>query len=225
MSPSPTPAPSACPPSPRAGKAFRSPRAITLFVLALAIGLGGDLASKHYVFERLLADPAAIKTAKGTYLAYLAQGKTLETRDLLGCFTTGRVLVVGFKLQTNKGVVFGTELHHSQNVHRSIVAGVSVVLVGMVVMFFAASGASAWSMHLALGAVLAGALGNLYDRLWGSVEIPPMAPAACQVRDFIDCSALGYPWVFNVADILLVVGVAVLAIQWYMASRKANRKG
>ncbi|MCY2925117.1 MAG: signal peptidase II, partial [Planctomycetota bacterium] len=221
----PTPAAIACPTSARAGKAFRSPRAFTLCLLALVIGLGGDLASKHYVFQRLLADPDATRTAVGTYLAYKAQGRTLETRDLLGCFTTGRVLGVGFKLQTNKGVVFGTELHPSQTVHRLIVACVSVVLVGMVVLFFASSEALAWMAHLALGAVLAGALGNLYDRLWGSVEIPPMAPAQCQVRDFIDCSALGYPWVFNVADVLLVVGVGVLAIHWYVGSRKANRKG
>lgn len=194
-----------------------------MFVIALAVGLGGDLLSKHYVFQGLLADPAASRTAMGTYLAYKAQGQTLETRDLLHLFATRRVLGVGFKLQTNKGVVFGTELHPSQSVHRIIVASVSVVLIGMVMMFFAASEARAWPAHLALGAVLAGALGNLYDRLWGSVEIPPLAPAACQVRDFIDCSALGYPWVFNVADILLVVGVGVLAIHWTGASRRLKR--
>ncbi|MCY2928921.1 MAG: signal peptidase II [Planctomycetota bacterium] len=207
----------------RAKKAFRSPLAVYLFLGALGIGLVGDLLSKHYVFESLLADPVGQQQAIETYLIYKAQKRTLETRDVLGCFQTRRVLGVCFKLQTNKGVVFGTELHPSQSVHRLIVACVSVLLVGMVGVFFATSESSAWMAHLALGAVLAGALGNLYDRLWGSVQIPPLAPAEFQVRDFIDCSALGYPWVFNVADILLVVGVGALAVHWLLASRRAKR--
>ena len=210
---------------PRARKAFRSPLAVTLFLGALGIGLAGDLLSKHYVFEELLSDPVARREALGTYLAGKAQDHAVETRDVLGFFKTRRVVGVCFRLQTNKGVVFGTELSSSQDVHRLIVACVSVLLVGMVGVFFATSEASAWTAHLALGAVLAGALGNLYDRLWGVVEIAPLAPARCQVRDFIDGSALGYPWVFNVADILLVVGVGVLMLHWMLASRKAKRQG
>ena len=206
--------------TPGAQKAFRAPLAILLFLGALGAGLVGDLLSKHYVFRDLLADPVAKQKVIENYLIYKAQGRTLETRDMLTCFSTRRVLGMGFKLQTNKGVVFGTELHPSQGVHRLIVACVSVVLVGMVLAFFATSDARAWSVHLALGAVLAGAFGNLYDRLWGRVEIPPLAPAEFQVRDFIDCSALGYPWVFNVADILLVVGVGVLLLYWVLASRQ-----
>lgn len=207
----------------RAKKAFRSPLAVSLFLGALGVGLAGDLLSKHYVFESLLADPAATRAAQGTFLAGQAQGQTIETRDVLGFFHTRTVLGVCFKLQTNKGVVFGTELHRSQSVHRLIVACVSILLVGMVGVFFATSDSWAWMAHLALGAVLAGALGNLYDRLWGSVQVFPLAPAQFQVRDFIDCSALGYPWVFNVADILLVVGVGVLAVHWFATSRRAKR--
>ena len=210
---------------PRARKAFRSPLAVALFLGVLGIGLAADLLSKHYVFQELLSDPVARREAIRTYLAGKTHDHAVETRDVLGFFRTRRALGVCFKLQTNKGVVFGTELSSSQDVHRLIVACVSVLLVGMVGVFFATSEASAWTAHLALGAVLAGALGNLYDRLWGSVQVFPLVPAQFQVRDFIDCSALGYPWVFNVADILLVVGVGVLMLHWMLASRKAQRQG
>ena len=38
--------------------------------------------------------------------------------------------------------------------------------------------------------------------------------AVRQVRDFLDLSDIGYPWVFNVADVLLVAGVGILMIAW-----------
>jgi len=212
------------------GRAYRSPVAIAIFVGSLVLGLAGDLLSKHFVFRALLSDSSAQEAAWSRHVAAEAKGARLESRDVLDLFKTQTVLGVRFKLQTNKGVVFGTELHSSQTVHRLIVAGVSLLLLGMVLVFFATSHARAWAVHLALGTVLAGAMGNLYDRLFSVVEVPPLAPARYQVRDFIDCSALGYPWVYNVADALLVVGVGLLLLQWFVtgrqqaAARKAGEK-
>lgn len=116
-------------------------------------------------------------------------------------------------------------------------------------------------LQIALGAVLAGALGNMYDRMFvrltevrvsgvrhhfvredqpdgrvllheypQSTEHPPLIVPAERtenlpqtmgyVRDFIKInSTFGgreiWPWVFNVADMLLVCGVGILAIHMW----------
>ena len=88
-------------------------------------------------------------------------------------------------------------------------------------------------VHVALAMILGGALGNLYDRLFSRVEIPgTTATITRQVRDFIDLSEvrlklfshdLSYPWIFNLADVLLVAGVALLIVCWWV-HRKDDRK-
>jgi len=68
--------------------------------------------------------------------------------------------------------------------------------------------------------ILAGALGNLYDRLFSEIAPLGMAPIERNVRDFMDLGDLYYPWIFNVADVLLVVGVALLCLHWIRAERR-----
>ena len=57
-----------------------------------------------------------------------------------------------------------------------------------------------------VGFIIGGALGNLYDRL-----------AYGYVVDFLDFSGLHFPWVFNVADAAINVGIAFLLLDaWQM---------
>ena len=85
------------------------------------------------------------------------------------------------------------------------------------------SPARARSMHVALALILAGAVGNLYDRLFGVVSIPGFEPIKYQVRDFVDCSGLHYPWIFNAADAYLVAGVAVIILHMIAAPRRQSK--
>ena len=63
---------------------------------------------------------------------------------------------------------------------------------------------------LGVGLILGGALGNLYDRL-----------AYGFVVDFLDFSGLYFPWVFNVADAAINVGIAALLLDaWQTRERK-----
>lgn len=205
-------------------RAIRSPLAIVLFLACLAGALAADLVTKHVVFETLLSDPrhqARARTLRGTTI----DGRRTTTREILAIFKTGTWAGVRFKLQTNKGIVFGTELHKSQKTHRMIVAAATILTVTLAFLFFATSEARAWSVHAALGCILGGALGNLYDRLFSIVTVPGFAPAEYQVRDFIDCAQLYYPWVFNVADILLVVGVGMLILHWIRTGRRRPTRG
>jgi signal peptidase II len=63
---------------------------------------------------------------------------------------------------------------------------------------------------IAFGLLIGGALGNAIDRVrFGAVA------------DFLDFSALHFPWVFNVADCGVTVGVALLLLDGLIAPKKA----
>ena len=61
----------------------------------------------------------------------------------------------------------------------------------------------------ALGLIMGGAVGNVIDRLrfgW--------------VTDFLDFSPLHFPWVFNVADAAINVGIALLLLDMLRSERR-----
>jgi len=68
-------------------------------------------------------------------------------------------------------------------------------------------------LALALGFVIGGAIGNVFDRfIWG------------RVYDFLDFHAAGYHWpAFNVADAAISVGVALILLDGFIARREDER--
>ena len=68
-------------------------------------------------------------------------------------------------------------------------------------------------LALALGFVIGGAIGNVFDRfIWG------------RVYDFLDFHAAGYHWpAFNVADAAISVGVALVLLDGFIAKRGDER--
>ena len=64
---------------------------------------------------------------------------------------------------------------------------------------------------LAIGMIMGGAVGNnLFDRL-----------RLGRVVDFIDVSGLGFfPWVFNVADSAICIGVGLLLLESFLSERQ-----
>lgn len=61
--------------------------------------------------------------------------------------------------------------------------------------------------------IIGGALGNLYDRL-----------AYGYVVDFLDFSGFSFPWVFNVADSAINVGIAFLLLDAWRTREKKPAK-
>ena len=145
----------------------------------------------------------------------------------------------------------------------------SALALGLVAWMFVHSPARSWLLHIALGAILAGALGNMYDRMFvrlveqrtGGVpryyvrsdedewivlrEYPVRADGPVlrrsrgtsdvpepvgYVRDFlkIPTRLFGkreiWPWVFNVADTLLVGGVGILALRLWGERHTRQRR-
>jgi len=184
-----------------------------LFLAVAAAGTAADLLTKHHVFSSLLNDPALQRRAAEVHAADYFRA---SPNQVLQTFQRRAVWRVRWTLSTNPGVVFGWSMPPWAVL---IATFLTVTLVGI---FFATTPAGAVVRHAALGCILAGAMGNLYDRLFSEVTIAGMEPIRRNVRDFIDCSQLYYPWIFNVADMLLVIGVACLAGHWLLLGRAGD---
>jgi len=127
--------------------------------------------------------------------------RTLEvgaTADILGPFSLHRV--------QNSGIAFG--LFASRT---TVVIAITAVAVAWMVWFFARSGRRHPVLPVALGLVLGGSLANLSDRV-----------RLGHVTDFLDLEA--WP-AFNLADMFIVVGVAVLFGALVLADRPRRPHG
>ena len=196
---------------------------MVLFVVLAAAALGLDLWSKHVVFADLLGSPAVRQRARSLVAEH---GPKLPPDDALRDIRPHRPVFPGFRLtlSTNPGVVFGLPMPPWA------VAIATMLTFGLVGYFFATSDADARWVHVALSLVLAGAVGNFYDRMIARVVIPGVAePITGQVRDFLDFSqvrlfGINYPYIFNVADVFLVIGVAMLILHWWVAGRREQKE-
>ena len=63
---------------------------------------------------------------------------------------------------------------------------------------------------LAFGLIIGGAVGNLLDRVNHGAVV-----------DFLDVQALRFPWVFNLADSAITVGIMLLMAESLFAPKKA----
>ncbi len=105
----------------------------------------------------------------------------------------------------NKGAAFGMFQNGS-----TIFAVLAIFVIGAILYYFPKVDAQDWSLRVALSMQLAGALGNLIDRLMQDGR----------VTDFISVGT--FP-VFNVADASISVGTAVLLLGVYLQERAARK--
>lgn len=160
----------------------------TRFALFVAIAMSGlllDLETKRQVFD-WLGMPG-----QGT-IHWLVQG------------------YVGIETSTNPGALFGIGGGYAY-----VFAAISVVAVaGIGYWLFVRRAAQDLFLTIVLAAIVAGIVGNLYDRL--GLWSPPGDPGASipEVRDWIRFSYGRYVWPnFNLADSFLVCGAAALFLK------------
>jgi signal peptidase II len=192
---------------------LRSRRAWIVLLAVTLAGLAIDLISKDLAFAHIAGDPVEVR--RQMVLALPAS----DINSLIPRHEPVTVVprVLDLTLVLNPGAVFG------------IGAGKRWVFV----VFTAFAGAFAgwmfarwttprdWVAHASIGLILAGGIGNLYDRL----------VFAC-VRDFLhplpgvhlpfgiawpSGDRQVWPWVSNIADALLLVGIAVLLVKLWRA--------
>jgi len=180
---------------------FKNPAAVARFFLICVIGLGLDLWTKHYAFTHLADASAPITDPRPAVVKFIPNW-------------------IHFEITINRGAVFG--LGQGQ---KWLFLAVSVVAIVFLSYLFATSHRQRL-YQVILGMLLAGVLGNMYDRIaYGYVRdmihaLPGWKwPGAWQIGGWGKDSS-GYPgstrevfpFIFNVADILLCVGVGLMII-------------
>ena len=193
-------------------RAWRSPRAMVIFFLCAAGILAADLWLKDWAFRNVADQPVVLDPARPGQFD-IPQSKTW----------TVVAHTLSLRLSANTGAVFGLGQGN-----QTVLTLVNIVAAAIIFGVFLRGAAQAWPTHVALAMVLAGAMGNLYDRiqfnavrdmlwLFPGVKLPfgwnwPGGNGESQ--------SWLYPWLFNIADAALVVGVALLLIIMWLADRR-----
>ncbi|MCC7147232.1 MAG: signal peptidase II [Phycisphaeraceae bacterium] len=188
-------------------KAGRHPVAVALFVSITVLLLAADLSSKSLAFRHVGPAPVTLSGHPES--------------DRVALFSIPAVVVVpsllSLKLTLNTGAVFGLG-----SGAKWLFVAMSVLAVAVIGHFFFHSRPRQHLLHLSLACILAGALGNLFDRLcynavrdlfylFPDVHLPlGLTWPGSGSREL-------YPWIFNLADVSLLVGVCLsLFILWRM---------
>jgi signal peptidase II len=187
--------------------AYRSPAAWVRLLLVLAIGLACDLGSKAWAFRTVADEPIVLdRSAKladpGNYRPIPPHpGKPILPWNLME-----------LHLVRNPGAVFGI----GANQRAFFISFTLVALAAGLLVFGRFTTNRSRLGHLALGLILAGGVGNLYDRI-----------RFADVRDFLHMlpdrklpfgwtwpgdNPEIFPWVFNVADVMLLSGMILLML-------------
>ena len=122
----------------------------------------------------------------------------------------GKTVIANYfdlRFSENTGVAFGMfQRLPGGRLWLTLIALVALLLVGY---YLLKSGPRQTRLHLALGLVGGGAIGNLVDRI-----------AFGRVTDFIVWKVGTHEWpAFNIADAALVVGVALMALDMLLDKR------
>ncbi len=124
---------------------------------------------------------------------------------------TPKVVIDGFfnlRYSENPGVAFG--MLQQMPGGKFVLTALAVAAIVLVIMYLRRTDADATRLHVALGLVGGGALGNVIDRI-----------SYGRVTDFIVWHVKGHEWpTFNVADAALCVGVGLMMLDMF-ASRPA----
>ena len=196
--------------------AWRSRSGWAILLIVTVLALAGDLASKWAAFRTIAPDPVVI--TKPEVLSADQLGYLIPAHDVVTVVPHGLELT----LVLNEGAVFGMAAGQTW-----FFVAFTVVALGFCCWMFASwTHARDRVAHVAIALVLAGGLGNLYDRLM----------FAC-VRDFLHFlpgvhlpfglawpggETEVWPYVSNVADAELIVGIALLI--WFSLRAPAHAK-
>jgi len=191
-----------------ARRAPQSHQAIVRFALIVVIAFAGDLMLKWYAFANVTGTPIS-----GEMLRELSDN-AVPDHDSIVVIPT----VLSLHLTVNHGAVFGIGAGG-----RWLFVVIAVVACAIIGRVFWVSRANDWVLHASLALITGGALGNLYDRFFFGV-----------VRDMLlifpetelpfgwewpGGSSLVYPWIFNLADVALCVGIFVIIASMLFSKR------
>ena len=178
---------------------FRSPLALLLFFGVTIVGVALDLWTKRVAFDRLAEQIVVVPDSS------LPNGR-VEVQSKEYHFIPNWL---HFHVTANQGAVFG--MGRGQ---RWLFVVVSVAAIAVLTSLFAKSDGRHF-YQLLLGMLLAGVLGNMYDRITlGYVRdmIYALPDWKNPLRGVFPSWQTVFPWIFNVADSLLCAGVFLMIV-------------
>jgi signal peptidase II len=193
------------PPQEKPAERAPAPRPSYVFLAAVSIvTLGLDLASKAWAVKNL--------------------DKPFERVDLVRGY-------LGLMLAHNKGGAWGLLQNESEAVRRPFFVLISIIAIAFIVSLYRKIVPGQWALKWGLPLVLGGALGNLIDRIrYGHViDFIDMYAGAGGFVDGLIQKFFGpmreYHWpTYNVADIAIVAGVVLMAVDMFMSRKKTDKK-
>ncbi len=205
---------------------WRFPRAWVWLILSCILSIVIDLGSKELAFSRVADAPVVVKREDVIRVSTQHDPRAISDPDF-GIVPRHRPVTIipgalNFQLVLNPGAVFG--MGPGQ---RGFFIGFTILALGFGLAMFAKwTGPRDSFAHSAIGLLVGGGLGNLYDRL----------TFAC-VRDFIHplpglkwpgkMTFLGnedvWPYVSNLADLFLLIGIVMLLIHLWRRDRAAEK--
>ena len=192
--------------SPQPRRAYTSPVAWATLLGVLLLGLALDLSSKYWSFQSVADVPVVLNRDQ------LLADRTFNPIPYHDGIRVLPGRLLDFRLVINRGAVFGLGADQRGFF---IVFTLAALVVGLVV-FGRFTTSRSRLAHVSLGLILAGGIGNLYDRIVYGV-----------VRDFLHMlpgwhlpfgwrwwgnNPEVFPWIFNVADVMLLSGMVMLMI-------------
>lgn len=198
--------------------AWRSVRAWVILLLVTIVGFSADLMTKDWAFHTIADSPILLEREQ---LLSNPNWTPIPMHDGVVAIP-GRIL--SFRLVLNDGAVFG--IGSQQRVFFIIFTFIALAIAGWI--FGRHSTKKNTMAHIAIGLILGGGLGNLYDRIFIG-----------RVRDFMhlfpdrhlpfELSWPGsnselFPWIFNTGDALLLTGMGLLMIFFWRQPTPAKQK-
>lgn len=194
---------------------WTSPRAWILLLLVTAVGLTLDLWSKDWAFRTVAGTP--VELVREDVLA----GKIVIP------YHSPQVVLEGFlefTLVLNPGAIFGVG-----EGQRAVFIAVTLFAIGFGLWIFKYwTRPGDWLAHVGIGLLLSGGVGNLYDRVvYGRVRdfIHPLPhrllPMGWHWPGGAHSDEL-WPYVSNVADKLLLLGIVLLFVHAWRGGKASN---
>jgi signal peptidase II len=194
--------------------AYHSPAALARLLITAAVGLALDLATKVWAFKVLL------------YEQVTQPDGSVQVQSATYAFLPGWL---HFHVTANQGAVFGVGQGN-----RWLFVAVSVAALCFLFYLFATSAPRQRLYQVIVGMLLAGVMGNLYDRVvFGYVRdmiymLPgrswPAWLANMLPADWQWTRGPVFPWIFNVADSLLCTGVALMLVYSLAVARRHHHE-
>lgn len=182
---------------------------VILFVSTIVLALGSDLFIKAWSFDHVAGVPVELKAG------YNNDARQIPMHDAMTVVPG----ILSMRLTLNTGAIFGI----GKGAQWFFVL-VSVIATAFICFLFWRAPLKSYVIQICYALILSGALGNMYDRMIYNA-----------VRDMFwlfpgwhlpfglswpGGSTDVYPWLFNIADAALIIGVLSLMVLVQLADRR-----